>query len=184
MLYDLPQAADAGVNLSALLAHGDPWPDNPRLSLRNLARQLHSLRRATGLWLASARARGPYRFVVCLRPDLRFLAPLDLPRLAPALRSSALATPGWARWGGLNDRLAFGGPAAMAAYGLRGAALPAYVAAGARPHAERFLAAHLAARGVAHVDSAVVFQRVRAGGRIEAKDLSLAAPAPAATSPG
>ena len=68
----------------------------------------------------------------------------------------------------------------MAAYGLRGAALLSHVRrAAGRAHAESFLGAHMAARGVANIDSDVVFQRVRADGHVEHRDAALAAAAAA-----
>jgi hypothetical protein len=181
MLYDRPEDADRLFLLSELLRNGDPWPENPRISLRNLGRQLHSLRRVTGLWQRAAAAADDddagggghgvrsHDLVLYLRPDVRFLTDLDLPLLAPHLLANAslLATPHWGRWGGFNDRLAFGAPAAAAAYGLRGGELQAYVAGGSKPHAERFLAASLAAHGVGDVRSTVQFVRVRADGRLE-----------------
>jgi hypothetical protein len=182
MLYDRPEDADRLFNLSELLRNGDPWPENPQTSLRNLGRQLHSLRRVTGLWQRTAVddddvARGGghgvrrYDLVLYLRPDVRFLTDLDLPLLAPRLLANALllATPHWGRWGGFNDRLAFGAPAAAAVYGLRGGELQAHVAGGSKPHAERFLAASLAAHGVGDARSNVQFVRVRADGRPEEK---------------
>ena len=169
--------ADSAYNLTALLARGDPWPDNPRLSLRYYARQLHSLHRVTSLWEARA-AR--YSWVLYLRPDLRFLSDLDLPRLRAFLHHApdqeAIATPGFAKWGGLNDRLAFGPPSAMLAYGRRGEALERYVAVTQRrPCAEAYLAHYLAGHGVTAVDSEVRFQRIRADGRPDRRDAWLAA---------
>ena len=177
MLYDNLAAADSAYNLTALLARGDPWPDNPRLSLRYYARQLHSLHRVTSLWEARA-AR--YSWVLYLRPDLRFLSDLDLPRLRAFLHhapdQAAIATPGFAKWGGLNDRLAFGPPSAMLAYGRRGEALERYVAVTQRrPCAEAYLAHYLAGHGVTAVDSEVRFQRIRADGRPDRRDAWLAA---------
>jgi hypothetical protein len=175
VLYDPPAAADAAVDLDALARNGDPWPDNPRRSILYFARQLHSLHRVTSLWLPRAAA---YALVLYLRPDARFLTDIDLPALAPHLSAPAaparIATPYWARNGGLNDRLAFGPPGAMAAYGRRGDALRAYVAAGRRPHAETFLRDFLRERGVEDVPSACVFQRVRVAGDVERGDLPLA----------
>ena len=143
----------------------------------NLAAALHSLHRVTSLWEARA-AR--YSWVLYLRPDLRFLSDLDLPRLRAFLHhapdQAAIATPGFAKWGGLNDRLAFGPPSAMLAYGRRGEALERYVAVTQRrPCAEAYLAHYLAGHGVTAVDSEVRFQRIRADGRPDRRDAWLAA---------
>ena len=85
--------------------------------------------------------------------------------MRPRLNESTIATPGWAKWRGLNDRLAFGVPSVMAAYGRRADALRDYVASGRRPHAEEFLGWYAASHGVANVDSEVLFYRWRANGR-------------------
>ena len=99
-----------------------------------------------------------------------FISDLDLPQMRPRLNESTIATPGWAKWRGLNDRLAFGVPSVMAAYGRRTDALRDYVASGRRPHAEEFLGWYAASHGVANVDSEVLFYRWRANGRGEEQD--------------
>ena len=159
VLYDSPEDADKLYNIRDLAKNGDPWPDNPLLSILYFARQLHSLKRVTQLWTP---AMHKYKFVLYLRPDALFLSPLDLSRNARALSPATLATPDWHRFGGLNDRLAYGVPAAMAAYGLRGDSLQRFVDSGQMPHAERFLKHCLASQGIAAVASRTKFQRVRA----------------------
>jgi hypothetical protein len=120
-LYDPPEAADRRFDLARLSRYGDPWPDNPAVSLTNFVRQLHSLGRVGRLWAASGRACALALF---LRPDVLFLSDLDLPALAPRLLvapgGAAVAAPFFHKFGGVNDRLAFGPPAAMRAYAARG----------------------------------------------------------------
>ena len=166
ILYEDVEAADRMFDLRELLKNGDPW-GNKGLSLRMLVRQFYSLRRVTDLWQQSGRA---YDFCLYLRPDLFFISDLDLPQMRPRLNESTIATPGWAKWRGLNDRLAFGVPSVMAAYGRRADALRDYVASGRRPHAEEFLGWYAASRGVANVDSAVRFYRWRVDGRPDEQD--------------
>ena len=109
-----------------------------------------------------------------LRPDALFLSDLDLPRTAQKLDDVTIATPDWACSGGLwNDRMAYGTPAAMIHYGLRGNHLAAYVAAGWQPHAEAFLAHEMAARGIGNLRSRTVFQRMRADGHVDHRDARL-----------
>jgi hypothetical protein len=175
VLYDSPEAADQLFNVRNLAKNGDPWPDNPLLSIKYFTRQLHSLKRVTQLWTP---AMHKYEFVLYLRPDVLFISPLDLPLNAPALRAKALrvATPNWHQFGGLNDRLAYGAPAAMAAYGVRGDGLQRFVDSGGLPHAERFLKRYLASQGVASIASRTKFQRVRADGHVDGRDAPLSKP--------
>ena len=51
MLYDSPEEADRLTDMAFLAKNGDPWPDTHNLSMRYFARQLHSLKRVTHLWL-------------------------------------------------------------------------------------------------------------------------------------
>jgi hypothetical protein len=171
VLYDSTEAADQLHKIRDLAKNGDPWPDNPLLSILYFARQLHSLKRVTQLWTPSMHR---YKFVVYLRPDTLFLSPLDLARNAPALSAKTLATPDWHQYGGLNDRLAYGVPEAMASYGVRGDSLQRFVDSGEMPHAERFLKHYLKSQGIATVGSRTKFQRVRADGHIDRRDVALA----------
>ena len=163
VLYESREEAESSLDMKALTAAGDPWPENPT-SLRNFALQLRSIAVVTRLWLRRAAS---YRFVLYLRPDVLFDTDLDLPRLAPTLREYTIATPAWHQWGGLNDRFAFGAPIAMMAYALRGARIPEYVCGGRKPHSESFLAWYFEQQGLENMNSSVVFRRVRAGGLVE-----------------
>jgi hypothetical protein len=165
VVYDPVSAADQSMDVRKLLQHGDPWPDNPALSVRNLVRQLYSLQRLTQLWAPRARR---YKYCLYLRPDLLFWSDLDLRRARPHLDAGALVTPAFDQNEGLNDRLALGTPAVMRAYGARADGLLDYVLGlGRPPHAETYLLHAMAARGVRNVDSAVSFERVRADGRLD-----------------
>jgi hypothetical protein len=62
----------------------------------------------------------------------------------------------------------------MAAYGVRGDSLQRFVDAGEMPHAERFLKHYLKSQGIATVASRTKFQRVRADGHIDRRDIALA----------
>ena len=172
VIYDHLEDADASADLEYMAKNGDPWPQHPLLALRYFLRQMYSLKRVTHLWLP---ARHKYHFVLYLRPDALFLTDLDLPRIGPRLDNATLVTPSFACWANLwNDRLSYGRPDVMAAYGLRGDSLAGYVAAGKPPHAETFLGDHMASLRVANALSDTVFQRMRADGRIDRRDFLLA----------
>jgi hypothetical protein len=101
----------------------DLWHDNYR-SMRNYLTALHSLGRLATIILMRERAVGArFDLVLTARADTRFLCDTELPLRMPAIlaaereRLSApvrtrtagiVAVPLWGRWGGINDRFAFG----------------------------------------------------------------------------
>ena len=170
--YNRVREADSWMDIDFIAKNGDPWPKHNLLTLRYYIRQLFSLKRVTMLWLPS---RAKYDFVLYLRPDVLFLTDLDLPKIGPRLDDATLVTPSFACWENLwNDRMAYGKPAVMARYGLRGDHLAEYVTAGKQPHAETFLGDHMISLNVTNVLSDTVFQRMRADGRIDRRDFLLA----------
>jgi hypothetical protein len=174
VIYDSIQEADNWMDARFLAKNGDPWPDNPRLSIVNYVRQLHSLKRVTKLWLP---ARLKYTYILYLRPDALFLNDLDLPSMSSGMDENVLVTPGFACNGHLwNDRMAYGRPTVMEAYGLRGDRLVEYLSVDShrRPHAETFLQDYMTARNVTNLHSRTLFQRMRANGRVDHRDTVLA----------
>jgi hypothetical protein len=162
IVYDHVSAADQTVDLNQLLKYGDPWPDNPRISVRNLGRQLYSLKRLTQLWAPNQHR---YKYCLYIRPDLVFSIDLDLNRTLPLLSNSTISTPFFGHAGGLNDRLAVGTPAVMQVYGSRGDLLLDYVLRLKRqPHAETFLLHTMQSHGIRNIGSTIEFERMRADG--------------------
>lgn len=132
---------------------------------RNLLCQLNSLARVTQLWLPRSDL---LHAVVYLRPDLRALQPIDVVALA-GVRHNEIYLPYWACWRGLNDRFAFGRPAAAATYGQRIRAVERYTQK--QPlHSEQLLRFALADAGVSHAFTSGQSVRVRATGIVEGKD--------------
>ncbi len=165
MIYDEPDAADAQFDIRTLLTAGDPWPGNPVISLRFMGRQLYSLMRVTGLWNTT---RSRYKYCIYLRPDTVFRSNIDLKQLEQNLTETSLSTPAFGKYGGINDRLAFGRPSAMEAYGRRGEHLVAFVLKRRQPaYAESYLERYLELMELTNVDSSILFYRVRADGRVE-----------------
>ncbi|KAG8460754.1 hypothetical protein KFE25_010809 [Diacronema lutheri] len=147
------------------LPRGSSYDGN---TTRNLLCQLHSLLRVTRLWLPRAHL---LHAVIYLRPDLRVLRPLDVVALAGVERAE-LYVPYWQCWGGLNDRFAFGRPAAAAAYGQRLLAVERF--AQRQPlHAELLLRDALADAGVTPRFTASESVRVRASGQTAHMDVLL-----------
>mmetsp|Transcript_17492 Transcript_17492/g.53542 ORF Transcript_17492/g.53542 Transcript_17492/m.53542 type:complete len:348 (-) Transcript_17492:47-1090(-) len=121
------------------------WGDKSAGTLRNLICQYKSLEEATLLWTAR-HTKAPFDVVVYLRPDVAYLDTLDpamlrrLLDLHEELRRQVWVSPAWQTNSGRNDRMAFGTPGAMKAYGTRLRRAARYVEATAAPlHAEKFL---------------------------------------------
>lgn len=132
---------------------------------RNLLCQLHSLARATKLWLPRAHV---LHAVIFVRPDLRVLQPIDLVALA-GVQPREIYLPYWACWGGFNDRFAFGSPDAAAIYGLRALTLERYTRD--RPlHSERLLRSALLEAGVTPRFTSSLSVRIRASGQTSKLD--------------
>ena len=164
MLYDEPDAADAFFDFEAFLARGDPWGSAQGTSLRFMLRQQYSLARVTGLWNSTS---DRFHYCVYLRPDTVFRSDLDLQRLAHGLNTTTIATPAFGKYGGINDRFAFGVPSVMEKYGRRGEFLLEYTGSRrAVPYAEKYLERYLELHNLTNVDSSILFYRVRADGRV------------------
>jgi len=84
-------------------------------NLRNLLRQLESLRRVTQLWELD---RKNIDFILYLRPDLSFLDDLNITTLFN-LGATQFMTPYWGQYTGLNDRLVAGRPRTAIRFGNR-----------------------------------------------------------------
>ena len=157
---DNPIVADRIQPLDYYLRNGDPWSDNPRISMLNYIRQLYSLRAVTALWVPSARK---YTYVIYLRPDVRFTTPLALNH---RITTQQIAIPNFHNFGGCNDRFAYGRPNAMKAYGERLNWVDTFFTRHTQPlHAERYLLAFLQAHKLQPVLIPFHFIRVRADGK-------------------
>jgi len=165
---DDPTTADRLHPLEYYLRNGDPWPDNPRLSMMNYIRQLYSLHMVTSLWWPS---RSHYAYVVYLRPDVRFTSPL---MLNPLIRERQIAIPNFHSFTGYNDRFAYGRPLAMKTYGDRLNWVEAFFARyKCSLHAESYLKFFLQAHGMEVILIHIHFVRVRANGQENEADRSV-----------
>lgn len=167
-----PDVADrAFCPMSRFFAHGDPWMDNPVVSVVYFLRQQYSLWRVTR---ALRKHDNDFVGAIYLRPDVRFLDELQVDVFDRLVHTStrAIAVPVWHSWHGFNDRLAFGKTADMIVYGQRMTKLADYTK-NAPPHAERFLHAYLNESGIAVEGLWMRFQRVRTDGSIEDADKEL-----------
>jgi hypothetical protein len=153
--------------IDEFLTHGDPWPDNPRLSVVYFLRQLYSLKVAT---TAFQRLKDNYVGAVYLRPDLVYLDNIDTTLFKSFVAEPnqlALAVPSF--HGPLNDRFAFGNTKSMLLYGSRGDEIYKYSQT-KQPHAETFLNDYAISHQISVTQVDFMCLRVRANGQVEGRD--------------
>jgi hypothetical protein len=172
---DLEQCKQRVGDVDPYLVRGDPWPDNPRVSLTFYLRQLDSLYNVHEMiksCVQDGRVSADAMFVL-LRPDVMFTKALrvaDISRFLTIHTQSAnprtILVPDFHRWGGENDRFAIAGLDVTLLYTARFDGLADYVNVhGEKPHAEKYLAHVLHAHGIHVVHAPVRFCRIRAHGR-------------------
>ena len=93
---------DETININNYLKQGDPWPENPKVSLLNLLRQLNSLKEVNKLSNNKS-----YSYYLYLRPDLKYINAFDC-SIITNCKENEFYTPAWGKYGGLNDRMGFG----------------------------------------------------------------------------
>ena len=106
---------DNTININNYLSKGDPWADNPEVSLMNLLRQLNSLKEVC---LLSNKNNINYKYYLYLRPDIKYLNNFNC-NIIENCKDDEFYTPMWGKFGGLNDRMGFGKKYVMDKYANR-----------------------------------------------------------------
>ena len=149
-----------------ILANGDAWGEDHHTSLRNMLLQLNSLEKVHEI-ARSASPEARYGAMIALRSDLWFFNILNVSQVLEArVHPSSLYVPDFDHFGGLNDRLAFGGITAMSAYCKRLEKVLEYAAAN-NVHAERLLGYVVQGADLDVHYSSILFQRVRSHGYMQ-----------------
>tara|TARA_B100001093_G_scaffold520232_1_gene613837 strand:- start:15179 stop:16093 length:915 start_codon:yes stop_codon:yes gene_type:complete len=146
---------DSILNLSRYLIKGDPWPENPKVSLLNLLRQLNSLNIVTKM-----HSHKNYLLYLYLRPDIKYLNKFDI-NIIKNYRPNEFYTPIWGKFGGLNDRIGLGDKSTMIKFGNRIAHAANYSKTN-KLHSETFLKNIM--RGSIIKDINLKANRIRANG--------------------
>jgi hypothetical protein len=152
--------------------HGDPWIAEGRESyiqystLDNLIRMLYSLKKVTSLWKDSAYL---YDAVLYLRPDVKFLYPLDVTWFSRVSENQILV-PTFHCVDSWNDRFAIGTPRTMIQYGERFKWAYEYSQTH-QLHSERFLSDSMKRQGIVPIPIHFPFRRIRADGSVCPSDM-------------
>lgn len=116
-IIDNQDEFDNSFDYNSIYKYGDIWKTNFQ-NIRNLMRQLNSLKRVTELCLSQDIEYECYLYV---RADLLYHDPLDITLLQKVATSESpiYISPSWAKYGGLNDRFGIGNREAMNKIGNR-----------------------------------------------------------------
>ena len=148
-------------------SHGDPW-EVEQVSMYqkysthdNLIRALYSLSKVTNLWKPMA---STFDAVIYLRPDVRFISPLNVEWIHECRRGNIYA-PNFHLVDDWNDRFAIGKPADMILYGSR--FQDAYQYSLYKPlHSEGFLSEYMKKHKIKPTHIFFLFRRIRADNHI------------------
>jgi len=146
---------DARLDLTAYRSRGDAWYGQgaPWQTFENHIRSLYSLFRVTQLW-----KRGSYEYIVYLRPDVKYLNPIDVRWFQPLY----LVMTDFGKCP-VNDRFALGPPSMAAVFGERFAGALEFSLSHSL-HSEKFLDHTIRVNRVPTIEVPFRFRRVRATG--------------------
>jgi hypothetical protein len=161
---------DAQLDFKKYRTPGNPWREDRGTfaTLDNHIRALWSLKQVTALWETSAKE---YSTIVYLRPDVRFIKPLDTTWLV-CKDTYSIRIPNFHLIDKCNDRFAIGTPCTMDLYGKRFDTAYTF-SLQAQLHSERFLAHILKIHYIQIEYIPFKFIRIRANGAPNEGDIKL-----------
>jgi hypothetical protein len=148
--------------------HGVPWKGNVKL-LRNFILALYSKKQATRLFIEEFKHNKNYKYIIFMRPDLKYLQPLKL-EWFKKLNDKTGIVPNFHHFKGLNDRFFMGNIKNGIKYGFGFDKLAGF-AKRQKAHSERFNGFLL--RKVNRLNIHRIpffFQRIRINGEIAGND--------------
>ena len=163
--------------INRVLSHGDPHA-NGGLSTRNELEALHSMKIAAS---GATESGKKYDGMMILRPDLKYVDPVDLASFIWAVEHDAVVTPAWQQWAGENDRFSFGSWRGMLEISTRfDRVLDFCKQTGSAWHAEKFLSWEIrrilkSKQASLHCRTNQKAVRVRANGNEHNEDFSVRA---------
>ena len=156
---------DKRLDLAAYRSRGDAWvgQGTPWQTFDNHIRSLYSLNTVTRMW-----RRGTYDYVIYLRPDVKYLNPIDV----RWFQDQYLVMTDFGKCP-VNDRFALGPPSMAVVFGERFAGALEF--SRLQPlHSEKFLEYSLRTNRIPTIEVPFRFRRVRATG--EECELNIVAP--------
>tara|TARA_B100000424_G_scaffold236520_1_gene201497 strand:+ start:847 stop:1614 length:768 start_codon:yes stop_codon:yes gene_type:complete len=146
---------------------GDSWKDNFS-SLRNLIRQLNSLKKVFSL----IENKKNYDSYIFCRPDLRFLNEIDIKYILSSKNENVIITPYWQKCGGCNDRFAIGSLNSIKYYANRIDYIYEYMNDKGKLHSESLVKFVIDKFNIKNIDCDIFLCRVRANNKIKSKDMN------------
>jgi hypothetical protein len=150
------------LNVKSYRTKGNPWNDdkNTYTTLDNHILALWSLKQVTQIWKPN---QTQYSHIVYLRPDVRFLNPIQSAWFTSS-NDSKIKMPNFHLMNGCNDRFAIGNPRIMSVYGNRFDDAYKYSLTN-KLHSESFLAYTLLKHRIQIEHIPIYFIRIRADGQ-------------------
>jgi hypothetical protein len=142
---------------------GNPWKDDCESfsTLDNVVRSLYSLKKVTELWSKNS---AKYDAIIYLRPDVLFIAPLEIQWLKN-LQPNCILIPNFHLTENCNDRFAIGKPNTMKIFGNRFDDAYEYSLTKIL-HSERYLSYIIQKNNIQIIHIPFIFKRIRADGTI------------------
>tara|TARA_Y100000389_G_C17470636_1_gene530339 strand:+ start:6868 stop:7710 length:843 start_codon:yes stop_codon:yes gene_type:complete len=160
---------DESFDYSKVIKYGDSWKDDFN-SLKNLIRQLNSLKQVTSL----IKNREEYDNYLYIRPDLQFVEKIDINFLKYKQSSPYLLTPDFGKGPdkkGLNDRFAIGDYFSIIKYGERIDLIYDYMQNHGKLHSERLVKYLHINNNIFNIIIDIMLLRVRSSGHIARNDI-------------
>lgn len=153
---------DKNYDWTSIEKFGDIWNTNFE-NVRNLMRQYNSLKRVTELW---ENTNKEYHTYIYLRPDLLYHSKISVDSIKK-VGENILVTPEWQRWGGLNDRFAWGNRDVMLKYGKRMDDVLEYCTSKNKPICSEYFLLYISEKyNFKNVFSEMKASRIRANGEV------------------
>ncbi len=171
IIIDDQDEFDKSFDYEKIMSYGNAWEksNDNFSSLKNLIRQLNSLKKLTQLLSEKPK----YDIYIYIRPDLKIITPFDINWLN--LKNKQIATPIYFKhWGGLNDRFAIGKFEDIKIYGSRIDEIYNFVKSPKkRPlHSEQLVKFVFQKNNIKNIDLYITLVRIRGNGNEAKQDYS------------
>jgi hypothetical protein len=136
-------------------------------SLKNFIRSVESQKRAWEFFKSNKKSK--YDIVIASRPDVRYVHDLVIPSINP----NEIYVPAFHGWEGVNDRFALGGEEEVGIWFNKKDFVCEWIRSGEPGYSELMTAKWLISNKLLIKELNFVFQRIRATGEVQNKDVDL-----------